>query len=396
MSNEPERLSCETARRMLHSSDRNTIDKWNQVCGSGQHPYEWSLGINIPSGGLTIHRYDTSRTNLFDINLTLLDFHANFELHCCDMDGASFSDVLAKNITLTNCTFRNTTFKNLKWHKCKITKCKFSECRFEQCDFSNADFSGSQFLGSLSFFDHALLADRRDGLPAHKPSHQGTGIKDKSAWLVDCNFHNAILLGVEFHDARINRCVFTNTRMNSDTLLDLRFNDSSASFDGSGYKSARIPPATAANIAWTLRRSYWLSVIYGTHEAASASPWRRVYSFFTRAFWWSFWGIAGFGLSLHRQAIITLLAYSFFVFMSFVVACHGAIEGIDNAKPMPMVFIHCMYFTAVTMTTLGYGDMSASIDSIAAQLLVIGMVGTGYTLFGALIARLITIVNWPE
>ena len=48
---------------------------------------------------------------------------------------------------------------------------------------------------------------------------------------------------------------------------------------------------------------------------------------------------------------------------------------------------HAVYFSVVTMTTLGFGDIAANPDSWIGQTLLMVQVILGYVLLGALITR---------
>jgi len=51
-------------------------------------------------------------------------------------------------------------------------------------------------------------------------------------------------------------------------------------------------------------------------------------------------------------------------------------------------FMHALYFSVVTMTTLGFGDIAANPDSWVGQVLLMVQVIFGYVLLGALVTRL--------
>ena len=48
---------------------------------------------------------------------------------------------------------------------------------------------------------------------------------------------------------------------------------------------------------------------------------------------------------------------------------------------------HSLYFSVVTMTTLGFGDMYANAESISGHILLTIQVILGYVLLGALVTR---------
>jgi hypothetical protein len=99
---------------------------------------------------------------------------------------------------------------------------------------------------------------------------------------------------------------------------------------------------------------------------------------------WLFWLISDYGLRTWRViATFFGLAIAFaviywlcptFVMVNQVV---GDIRG----------FWHALYFSVVTMTTLGFGDIAANPDSWAGQTLLMLQVILGYVLLGALVTR---------
>ena len=50
-------------------------------------------------------------------------------------------------------------------------------------------------------------------------------------------------------------------------------------------------------------------------------------------------------------------------------------------------FVHALYFSVVTMTTLGFGDIAANPDSWQGQVLLMVQVILGYVLLAALVTR---------
>lgn len=63
-------------------------------------------------------------------------------------------------------------------------------------------------------------------------------------------------------------------------------------------------------------------------------------------------------------------------------------NGWKVALPSSLAFLRSCYFSIVTMTTLGFGDIHAAPGSIAGYLLLTTHVILGYVLLGALVTRL--------
>ena len=94
--------------------------------------------------------------------------------------------------------------------------------------------------------------------------------------------------------------------------------------------------------------------------------------------------MSDYGLSTGRiVATFFILAFVFAVvyrlWPSFVIVNEvvGDIRG----------FWHALYFSVVTMTTLGFGDIAANPDSWGGQTLLMFQVILGYVLLGALVTR---------
>ena len=72
---------------------------------------------------------------------------------------------------------------------------------------------------------------------------------------------------------------------------------------------------------------------------------------------------------------------------------HGIVSNLTVEPHLPLwhYFILCIlrpiYFSVVTMTTLGFGDMYANANSILGHLLLTIQVILGYVLLGALVTR---------
>ena len=62
-------------------------------------------------------------------------------------------------------------------------------------------------------------------------------------------------------------------------------------------------------------------------------------------------------------------------------------EGQNGPVPCALVPVRSVYFSVVTMTTLGFGDMYANAQSIWGHILLTIQVILGYVLLGALITR---------
>ena len=96
-----------------------------------------------------------------------------------------------------------------------------------------------------------------------------------------------------------------------------------------------------------------------------------------------FWRMSDYGRSTLR------VIFSFFV-LAFVFAMVYWLRPscvVVNGPGDLRGFFHAFYFSVVTMTTLGFGDIAANPDSMMGQALLMSQVLLGYALLGALVTR---------
>ena len=99
-----------------------------------------------------------------------------------------------------------------------------------------------------------------------------------------------------------------------------------------------------------------------------------------------FWSISNYGISTLRIAIWFFgLAIAFALVYYFV---PGLINDLHGTGKWYSDLVRACYFSVVTMTTLGFGDMFANKQSMTGHILLIVQVIWGYVLLGALVTRL--------
>ncbi|MBN2018750.1 MAG: pentapeptide repeat-containing protein [Sedimentisphaerales bacterium] len=141
-------------------------------------------------------------------------------------------------------------------------------------------------------------------------------------------------------------------------------------FSGVSLDMARIDPGTKQLLEYNIRRMNW-EEWYSKHPLLKW-PVRL------------FWSFSDYGISTWQVIIwFFVLAFSFaFVYMLWpsCVIVNGVVGDIRGLW-------HALYFSVVTMTTLGFGDIAANPDSWIGQTLLMLQVILGYVLLGALVTR---------
>ncbi len=253
-----------------------------------------------------------------------------------------------------------------------------------------ADLSGAHLEGAYFFKAHlqgAILEDAHlEGANLRRAHLEGA--KLINAHLQDTNLIGAYLQGAHFIAAGVDgSTLIWKPEVNWDQK---KGNWDFTDFSGVALDSARIDPPTKQLLEYNIRRKYWEKwyreknwhEIFGEEKTREKrSLWGRIIREPIR---W-FWAISDYGLSTWRiivtffvLAIVFALVYYFLP--SLVNDLHGTGHWYSD-------LVRACYFSVVTMTTLGFGDMFANKQSMAGHILLMFQVILGYVLLGALITR---------
>jgi len=192
------------------------------------------------------------------------------------------------------------------------------------------------------------------------------GAKLCFAHLEGADISGANLVGAKCQRAKVNGSTsFWECKVNR-YCKNNEFTD----FSGVALDDASVDPGTKQLLEYNIRRKNW-------------EEWYKEHSLLR---WpvWLFWLISDYGLRSWR-IIVTFfgLAIAFGVVYWLWPSCvmvNGEVGDIRG-------FFHALYFSVVTMTTLGFGDIAANPDSWAGQTLLMFQVILGYVLLGALVTR---------
>ena len=206
---------------------------------------------------------------------------------------------------------------------------------------------------------------------------QLTGADLRGAILVNADLRGAILQsadlkGVNLKGADLRGTHFRYAKFDGDTLLDTEYVDRETDFMGSALTDARVDPGLRQLLEYNVRRKRWEN--WYDHHRLLAWP------------VWMFWLMCDYGRSTWRiLATFGLLAVAFA--LAYLAFPDSVVTTWDHPKEL-FDFGYALYFSVVTMTTLGFGDVYASPDSSLGQVLLCVQVALGYILLGALVTRL--------
>jgi hypothetical protein len=207
------------------------------------------------------------------------------------------------------------------------------------------------------------------------------GMNLQRADLRDACLTNANLEGADLYRARLESAWLQTARVDSRTSLwKVAVNKAGRKHNATNVRGVpldgvKIDAGTKQLLEYNTRRSNW------EEWYRAGGVWSR---FLRQSVVRLFWATSDYGRSttnLLSSFCVTALAFSLLYVVVpgvLTIACQAV--GVNLAQSL--------YFSIVTMTTLGFGDIHANVTSPVAMAVVATQVITGYWLLGALITRL--------
>ena len=277
---------------------------------------------------------------------------------------------------------------------------------FKGADLTRANLRKAMLVGTClddAILDHACL----EGAELLGASLRGADLSDVDA--TNAGFGGADAAGADFFNAKLHGATFTKSclsgadfgaakmgeaRLREATLdsanfdrTDLRGADLEASsVDGANFSGARLEGARLKNLTGYRGASWVGAEIAGTDFTGAYRVRRtimdenflhefRTSSKLNGAFYWLWWITSDCGRSMLRWSVLTVLLTVFFAFVYTMV-------DLDLGDyPTSLSYL---YYSVVTLTTLGYGDVLPA--STGAQAVAMLQVIIGYLMLGGLIS----------
>jgi hypothetical protein len=326
--------------KLLCCEKDNDVTEWNNW--RKEHPDEeiWLEGITLPF-----------RARLQRINLKQAKFKSAIlreaDLQFSELQGAIF--YRARLARLDGARLGKALF-----YKSKLQGADFSISELQGADFSSADLRGSDF--SVSNLEDASFC-----------SANLQGVDINAANLRKVNFNSAKLQGADFRKALVDSETFIwGVKVNQ-----WKEEEGYTDFAGVGLDSVRIQPGIKQLLEYNIRRSNW-------------EEWYKKHCTL-RCFVQLFWSISNYGRSAGRIMFTFLASAIAFALVYYFVP--GLIKDLHGTSNWYSDLVRACYFSVVTMTTLGFGDMYANKQSMTGHLLLMFQVILGYVLLGALVTR---------
>jgi hypothetical protein len=251
-----------------------------------------------------------------------------------------------------------------------LDKARLIDANFKEAHLSGACFNKAPMKKAyLNRADAREARFLRTGLEAaelYKASLQGA------------DFEQADLINVNMGRASLQSANFRLARTDGETKVWAPKVDRATNFDGVGLDNIRTDPRTKQSLKDNIREHWWRD------WCMEGKWWRRsMTQWITRAFWW----MSDYGRSTRR-----ILACFFALALVFgLLYCLAPdMLKVDGEVGNVQSLWHALYFSVVTMTTLGFGDVHARPDcwwGVLGQGILMLQVILGYVLLGALVTR---------
>ncbi len=315
------------------------------ACFMGAH-LEGARLIGAPLEGAEFITAHLEGADLWDAHLEGADF-----------EGAHLERTAFLNAHLEGAGFAGAHLERATFLNAHLEGVGFCDAHLKDADFYMAHLEGADF-------EHAHL--------------EGADFRD--AHLEGAYLWNTHLEGANFSDAHLEGAKFHMAAVDGGTLLDTRYVDRQTDFTGVGLDSARVPPGLKQLLEYNVRRLGWENW-YQEHQLLRG-PVRL------------FWFMSDYGCSTGRILGCFFALALFFAILYYVCGLAwppGIVSGLLNGDNIPvpgwLVLVRAVYFSVVTMTTLGFGDIYACPTSFWGHLLLTLQVLLGYVLLAALVTR---------
>jgi hypothetical protein len=237
----------------------------------------------------------------------------------------------------------------------------------------NANFIGTDLSNALLIRAH--LEGTKFSKLFDRANLEGARLDD--AYLQGASFDETNLEGADFRLAVVNGSTsFWKCKVNKHCE-----NNPGTNFEGVALGNVRIDAKTRLLLEYNIRRRNW-EWWYVEHTKLR---------WVVKPFWW----VSDYGLSTGR--IVAVFFGLAFIFANIYyhwgrlgppgIVDHLFMDRNRMVVPWWLVPLRTLYFSIVTMTTLGFGDMYAKGQSFFGHLLLMLQVLLGYVLLGALVTR---------
>lgn len=337
--------------------------------------------------------------------------------------------------------------KNFRLVGADFSSSKFYNCSFEDIDFKKlklkligVDFSGCDFYG-CNFDEQNLKYTNFEKCPIYKSSFNKAKLENSifnKASLIGSQFNEATMTSMQCKNTNIVKCEFKKTIMNRSNFAKSKFNSTElkradlnlsnltqAKFIDSNLSEAKLERVSIQETLFynidvnketsflfsNLKKAEWVNNRSLIREFEEKQYIHDLYIYYrdnnTMLRLLDIWKYtSNYGKDIKRWifcSIGVILFFSSFFFLDHIISCFCGTsplysflccEIIPRFDIKYQTLLSPLYFSAVTFTTLGFGDIVPI--NAAGQLLVMLEVIIGYVMLGGLVSIFANIFSRRE
>ncbi len=299
---------------------------------------------------------DLSNCNFDNCNLIGVNFTksklVNSSFKNTTMEGVVFHDAALTEVDISLSTITSSSFHSSFMFGANLEKTKFIECDFNKTDFHKATLKDTIFL-SYKFINSNFFKANLAGCKFIYNIHESYFRLNKNIEMHGANFHNA---------------VFSN-----ETYFDEILVSDKTDFRAIFFDKATFTSGTKQSLEYINRKHNW-------------EEWYKHHNVMLSGLVKFFWSHSRYGISAKR--VISCFFISCFIFTIIYTLFPFLLSEQDSNG-----LIRNFYFSIITMSTLGFGDIHPSMNCWLGQIIVIIQVVYGYILFGSLLTILSNLFN---
>jgi len=315
-----------------------------------------------------------------------------------DLRGVRFTDADLSGLDLTGCNF-----SDCEMSRCNLSNACCPSANFDGAKLYKATLDGAEFLGTT--FRGANLTESQ----ALKAGFGMTDFTDANCYhskMEDATFVEAQLRNVDFRAAKMARSRLYEADLEG-TDFDQAFLDDAdlreTNIQGVNFRNTSLRGSQLREVQ-NYTKADWIGSDIRDIDFAGAYLVRQhiidenfLYEYkhqskVTRCVYHVWKWTSDCGRSLTRWGVFLALNVLLFAFLYWGLDQWGPPAGkeshLEGIKELGGDFIPYLYYSVVTFTTLGYGDVSPS--SVIGQIVLIVHIAFGYLGLGALLSILAT------
>ncbi len=321
---------------------------------------------NLSAGklqGAHLERADLQGANLSGANMQ------SARLSKANLEGAELGGANLRGAGLRGANLQHTDLSRANLQGAALRYANLQDARLSYANLQRADLREANVQGVN------LRLTNLQGADLSEANLQGAVLQEAS------------LQGADLSGADVRATDFNMAAVDGETIIWRDHIDKDTDFTGVGLDSARVPPGLKQLLKYNIRRIGW-------------KEWYKKHPFLR----WPvqfFWEMSDYGNSTWRiiQSLYCCAVFFAGMYLFVGVGCYllsdgantGMIENLFEKDgvvvPGWLVPWRALYFSIVTMTTLGFGDIYARADSLGGHIILAVQVLLGYVLLAALVTH---------